>query len=195
MLLASFINSWQQKWDFAWQFLAFGVWNSDVLQWFVLFLSRGIRFMCCFRFKLWWMTQRMGSSGNEVPYETQFMLLEGPSSDMYTVVLPIIEGPFRASLQGSDNNELALCLESGKLLSYFSFFFPSNCFPLTTPPALLTFFSLVFFCFCRRSKCADIAWVACLVHQCRQWPIPSHHRCCAVGVLTILFLNSGLPHF
>jgi raffinose synthase len=41
------------------------------------------------------------------------MLLEGPASDMYTVLLPIIEGPFRASLQGSDNNELALCLESG----------------------------------------------------------------------------------
>ncbi len=86
--------------------------------------------MCCFRFKLWWMTQRMGSSGSEVPYETQFMLLEGPSSDMYTVLLPIIEGPFRASLQGSDNNELALCLESGKLLSCFSFFLSIQLFSL-----------------------------------------------------------------
>lgn len=75
--------------------------------------DRGFRFMCCFRFKLWWMTQRMGSSGREVPYETQFMLLEGPSADRYTVMLPILDGAFRASLQGNDEDELQLCLESG----------------------------------------------------------------------------------
>nr|CAB3497751.1 unnamed protein product [Digitaria exilis]CAB3504028.1 unnamed protein product [Digitaria exilis] len=41
---------------------------------------RDLRFMCCFRFKLWWMTQRMGTSGRDVPLETQFMLLESRPS-------------------------------------------------------------------------------------------------------------------
>lgn len=71
-----------------------------------------VRFLCCFRFKLWWMTQRMGSCGQEVPYETQFMLLEGPSNK-YSVLLPILDGAFRACLQGNAENELQLCVESG----------------------------------------------------------------------------------
>ncbi|XP_077211917.1 seed imbibition 2 [Tasmannia lanceolata] len=86
----------------------------------------GLRFMCCFRFKLWWMTQRMGMCGKEVPLETQFMLIESKdetdaveSSDeessptIYTVFLPLLEGQFRAVLQGNDNNEIEICLESG----------------------------------------------------------------------------------
>nr|GEW94966.1 probable galactinol--sucrose galactosyltransferase 6 [Tanacetum cinerariifolium] len=36
----------------------------------------GVRFMACFRFKLWWMAQKMGSKGSEVPMETQFLLME-----------------------------------------------------------------------------------------------------------------------
>lgn len=31
---------------------------------------RDLRFMCTFRFKMWWMTQRMGSSGRDIPVET-----------------------------------------------------------------------------------------------------------------------------
>lgn len=81
------------------------------------------RFMCCFRFKLWWMTQRMGTSGRDIPLETQFLLVEskdntetgeqGDASTIYTVFLPLLEGPFRAVLQGNDRNELEVCLESG----------------------------------------------------------------------------------
>ncbi|XP_024382618.1 probable galactinol--sucrose galactosyltransferase 2 isoform X2 [Physcomitrium patens] len=73
---------------------------------------QNIRFLCCFRFKLWWMTQRMGSCGREVPHETQFMLLEGPSEN-FTVLLPIIDGAFRACLLGNTENFLQLCVESG----------------------------------------------------------------------------------
>ncbi|KAI3935930.1 hypothetical protein MKW92_035369 [Papaver armeniacum] len=83
----------------------------------------GLRFMCSFRFKLWWMTQRMGSSGKEIPFETQFLIVEGhggshfDDSDektaVYTVFLPILEGAFRAVLQGNADNELEICLESG----------------------------------------------------------------------------------
>lgn len=85
----------------------------------------GLRFMCCFRFKLWWMTQRMGTMGRDVPFETQFMLVEmkddtsagqGENGDLeviYTVFLPLLEGQFRAALQGNERDELEICFESG----------------------------------------------------------------------------------
>ena len=78
--------------------------------------------MCCFRYKLWWMTQRMGTCGKDIPLETQFMLLEckdnneGPNDNsptIYDVFLPLLEGQFRTVLQGNDKNELEICLESG----------------------------------------------------------------------------------
>lgn len=64
------------------------------------------------------MAQKMGSKGCEIPHETQFLLLESkPTSDqedeLYTVFLPLVEGPFRASLQGNTNDDLELCIESG----------------------------------------------------------------------------------
>ncbi|KAL9249040.1 putative galactinol--sucrose galactosyltransferase 6 [Drosera capensis] len=79
---------------------------------------KDVRFMACFRFKLWWMAQRMGDSGRDVPLETQFLLVESRDGDdegtsLYTVFLPLIEGPFRACLQGNAEDELELCLESG----------------------------------------------------------------------------------
>ncbi|KAH9610837.1 hypothetical protein KSS87_005284 [Heliosperma pusillum] len=87
---------------------------------------RDARFMACFRFKLWWMAQKMGDRGSDIPFETQFLLVEindgshiesddGDESNqvIYAVFLPLIEGPFRACLQGNSNDELELCLESG----------------------------------------------------------------------------------
>ncbi|WVZ92370.1 hypothetical protein U9M48_038441 [Paspalum notatum var. saurae] len=82
------------------------------------------RFMCTFRFKMWWMTQRMGTSGHEIPFETQFLVVEGTDGPqltgdgteqpvVYTVFLPILEGSFRAVLQGNADDELEICLESG----------------------------------------------------------------------------------
>lgn len=78
----------------------------------------GVRFLALFRFKLWWMAQRMGSKGSEIPLETQFLLLESDGGDetnqeSYVVFLPLIEGPFRACLQGNENDDVELCLESG----------------------------------------------------------------------------------
>ncbi|KAH7276783.1 hypothetical protein KP509_39G021500 [Ceratopteris richardii] len=92
---------------------------------FSLGVLRDVRFMCCFRFNLWWMTQRMGMFGRDLPAETQFLLVEtiddsmNPEVDaqdaktVYTVFLPLIDGPFRASLQGNEDDEIELCLESG----------------------------------------------------------------------------------
>lgn len=63
----------------------------------------------------------MGSYGKDIPFETQFLIvegqegshLEGENGVVYTVFLPILEGSFRAVLQGSENDELEICLESG----------------------------------------------------------------------------------
>ncbi|PWA45249.1 raffinose synthase family protein [Artemisia annua] len=76
----------------------------------------GVRFMACFRFKLWWMAQKMGSKGSEVPMETQFLLMESGdegSEKVYVVILPLIDGTFRACLQGNAGDELEVCVESG----------------------------------------------------------------------------------
>ncbi|CAK8563451.1 unnamed protein product [Lathyrus sativus] len=79
-----------------------------------------VRFMACFRFKLWWMAQKMGDKGSEIPLETQFLLVETKTGShldsdiIYTIFLPLIEGSFRACLQGNAYNDaLELCLESG----------------------------------------------------------------------------------
>jgi raffinose synthase len=80
--------------------------------------------MCTFRFKMWWMTQRMGSLGREIPFETQFLIVEGVDGSqiagdgaeqpvVYTVFLPVLEGSFRAVLQGNADDELEICLENG----------------------------------------------------------------------------------
>ncbi|KAL3623976.1 putative galactinol--sucrose galactosyltransferase 6 [Castilleja foliolosa] len=85
---------------------------------------RDVRFLACFRFKLWWMAQKMGDKGRDIPLETQFLLVESKdgshlesddddSKIVYTVFLPLIEGPFKACLQGKEGDELELCLESG----------------------------------------------------------------------------------
>lgn len=88
---------------------------------------REVRFMACFRFKLWWMAQRMGDRGRDIPLETQFLLVETKDGShlesekngdenhqiVYTVFLPLIEGSFRACLQGNAMDQLELCIESG----------------------------------------------------------------------------------
>ncbi|GMH27306.1 hypothetical protein Nepgr_029149 [Nepenthes gracilis] len=87
---------------------------------------RDVRFLACFRYKLWWMEHMTGDSGREIPLETQFLLVETKDGShiesdvgdeanqiVYTVFLPLIEGPFRACLQGNAQDEMELCLESG----------------------------------------------------------------------------------
>ena len=76
--------------------------------------------MACFRRKLWWMSQRMGDKGGDVPHETQFLLVESTGAGgkdaaaaAYIVFLPLVEGAFRASLQGGAGEALELCVESG----------------------------------------------------------------------------------
>lgn len=66
----------------------------------------------------------MGMCGKDVPLETQFMLVESKNNiegdyqsdaaTVYTVFLPLLEGQFRAVLQGNEKNEVEICLESGE---------------------------------------------------------------------------------
>ncbi|XP_034673802.1 probable galactinol--sucrose galactosyltransferase 2 isoform X4 [Vitis riparia] len=74
------------------------------------------------------MIPRVGKSASEIPMETQMLLLEvreesalddENSSDMtsestfYVLFLPVLDGPFRTSLQGTSENVLQFCVESG----------------------------------------------------------------------------------
>ena len=86
------------------------------------------------------MIPRVGKSGSEIPLETQMLLLEAReqsalhdeiSSDtnytentFYILLLPVLEGQFRTSLQGTPANELQFCVESGSLALLLASFFP-----------------------------------------------------------------------
>ncbi|XP_022716287.1 probable galactinol--sucrose galactosyltransferase 2 isoform X2 [Durio zibethinus] len=64
------------------------------------------------------MIPRVGSSGSDIPLETQMLLLEakeGPTSghSTYIIFLPVLDGKFRSSLQGNSSDELEFCVESG----------------------------------------------------------------------------------
>lgn len=75
---------------------------------------KGIRFMSIFRFKVWWTTHWIGNSGKDVEHETQMMILDkNDSGRPYVLLLPLIEGPFRASLQPGADDYVDICVESG----------------------------------------------------------------------------------
>ena len=76
---------------------------------------RDIRFMSIFRFKVWWSTQWVGSNGHEVEHETQMILLDKNDSlgRPYVLLLPILQGSFRASLQPGLDDYVDVCVESG----------------------------------------------------------------------------------
>ncbi|KAI3409195.1 uncharacterized protein J3R85_019639 [Psidium guajava] len=81
---------------------------------------RGIRFMSIFRFKVWWTTHWVGTNGRDLEHETQMVILdrseEGSEAGLarpYVLLLPLLEGPFRASIQPGPDDFVDLCVESG----------------------------------------------------------------------------------
>ncbi|KAF5740401.1 Raffinose synthase family protein [Tripterygium wilfordii] len=75
---------------------------------------KDIKFMSIFRFKVWWTTHWVGSNGGDLESETQIMILDRSDSGRpYILLLPIIEGPFRASLQPGSDDNIDICVESG----------------------------------------------------------------------------------
>ncbi|CAN1774578.1 Galactinol--sucrose galactosyltransferase [Linum perenne] len=78
----------------------------------------GIRFMSIFRFKVWWTTHWVGTRGRDIQNETQMLILDrnDDGSRPYVLLLPLLEGSFRASLQPSSSQQsdyVDLCVESG----------------------------------------------------------------------------------
>ncbi|KAB5548362.1 hypothetical protein DKX38_011768 [Salix brachista] len=72
---------------------------------------RNIKFMGIFRFKVWW----VGSNGRDLEHETQMVMLDksDDSGRPYVLLLPLLEGPFRASFQPGDDDNVDVCVESG----------------------------------------------------------------------------------
>lgn len=72
---------------------------------------------------------RIGNAARDIPVETQMLLLEATAnssmhalsgnSPFYILLLPLIDGAFRSSLQGNSANELEVCVESGKFCSSY----------------------------------------------------------------------------
>ncbi|KAJ6733845.1 hypothetical protein OIU74_005604 [Salix koriyanagi] len=76
---------------------------------------RNIKFMSIFRFKVWWTTHWVGSNGRDLEHETQMVMLDksDDSGRPYVLLLPLLEGPFRASFQPGDDDNVDVCVESG----------------------------------------------------------------------------------
>jgi len=79
------------------------------------------RFLACARVKLWWMQPSWGGRGEEVPPETQFLLLELGQDGPYAVILPLIcdatsGATFRCTVRGyggRNSSSLYAVVESG----------------------------------------------------------------------------------
>ncbi|KAF9676467.1 hypothetical protein SADUNF_Sadunf08G0005000 [Salix dunnii] len=70
-------------------------------------------FLSIFRFKTWWSTMWVGSSGSDLQMETQWVLFDVPEIMSYVMIVPIIEGSFRSALQGGIDGHVMICAESG----------------------------------------------------------------------------------
>ncbi|XVF60246.1 hypothetical protein PTKIN_Ptkin08bG0029300 [Pterospermum kingtungense] len=75
---------------------------------------KNIKFMSIFRFKVWWTTHWVGSNGQDIENETQMVILDKSDSGRpYVLLLPLIEGSFRACLQPGTDDNIDICVESG----------------------------------------------------------------------------------
>ncbi|KAL7094860.1 hypothetical protein ACP275_11G130900 [Erythranthe tilingii] len=77
---------------------------------------KNIKFMSIFRFKVWWTTHWVGSNGSDLERETQIVILDKSDDGgkrPYVLLLPLIDGQFRGSLQPGSDDNIDICLESG----------------------------------------------------------------------------------
>ncbi|KAL8544867.1 hypothetical protein ACS0TY_005176 [Phlomoides rotata] len=70
-------------------------------------------FVSIFRFKTWWSTQWVGSTGSDIQMETQWVMLNVPEINSYVVVIPIVEGKFRSALFPGKDGHMLVAAESG----------------------------------------------------------------------------------
>ncbi|KAL0457509.1 UNVERIFIED_CONTAM: Stachyose synthase [Sesamum latifolium] len=71
------------------------------------------KFLSIFRFKTWWSTMWVGSSGSDLQMETQLVILQVPELNSYVLILPLIEGNFRSAIHPGNDGEVLLSVESG----------------------------------------------------------------------------------
>ncbi|KAK4425966.1 Stachyose synthase [Sesamum alatum] len=71
------------------------------------------KFLSIFRFKTWWSTMWVGSSGSDLQMETQLVVLQVPELNSYVLILPLIEGNFRSAIHPGTDGEVLLSVESG----------------------------------------------------------------------------------
>ncbi|KAK6260343.1 Glycosyl hydrolases 36 - like 1 [Theobroma cacao] len=70
-------------------------------------------FLSVFRFKTWWSTQWVGTSGSDLQMETQWVVLDVPEIRSYVIIIPIIEGGFRSALCPGNDGHVMIFAESG----------------------------------------------------------------------------------
>lgn len=70
------------------------------------------KFTCCHRYEPFWMTAKAGTQGGQIPIETQYVLAERVDGSCLLIV-PIIDGAFRCSLQGTGEHGIEVVAESG----------------------------------------------------------------------------------
>ena len=70
------------------------------------------RFVCSHRNSPFFMKAKAGTQISQIPLETQWLMVEH-TDRQYTIFLPILDEPFRASLQGSHGGTLELVVETG----------------------------------------------------------------------------------
>lgn len=75
-------------------------------------LTDARRLLCHHRVKPYWMTPSVVTAASNVPVETQFIMAELPN-DRYALFVPLLDGSFRMSLQGSQQHGLEVVAESG----------------------------------------------------------------------------------
>lgn len=63
------------------------------------------RVLACSRLTRYWMGPAFGHDAKDVPVETQFMLVEMEENGPYALLLPLVDGGFRASLEHSSHDE------------------------------------------------------------------------------------------
>lgn len=70
-----------------------------------------MRFTACNRYEPFWMRPKAGEKISEIPIETQYLLVEMENGDCLLLV-PLIDGAFRCSIQGREDGGLELVAES-----------------------------------------------------------------------------------
>lgn len=70
------------------------------------------RFTACHRYEPYWMKPAAGTRGGEVPIETQVLLYE-TEAETCVLMVPLLDGAFRAALQGVGEAGLELVAETG----------------------------------------------------------------------------------